>query len=70
MKEWMELFNLEDAKRVVLGDKDYLMTAFCWEDTKQGEVYWFEIYKGVKPFNKKARKRVLNMIIEYVRENG
>jgi hypothetical protein len=65
MKEWFEDFDLKRAKKFVLtGDTDHLWSAFIWSQTKKDD-YWLDLTDKPKA-GKKARKRVLNMIIEYV----
>ena len=50
--------NYEELDRAIAGDNTALITAFNWEDTPQGDTYWYNQYRGKTPLDIDALRAI------------
>jgi hypothetical protein len=63
-------FDIDVVKGILDdSDTDYLDDAFDWDDTKQGDTYWNNIYNGIEPLRKKDIIQLQKWVIIYLEQN-
>ena len=61
-------FDIDNVKKVIAGDTNYLDDAFDWADTKQGYTYWHDIF-DIEPLRKKDIIQLRKWVIIYLEQN-
>jgi hypothetical protein len=61
-------FDIDNVKKVIAGDTNYLDDAFDWVDTKQGYTYWNDIF-DIEPLRKKDIIQLQKWVIIYLEQN-